>query len=46
VSARIDVDGKGPDSPFDVSLLGRSVAKEEEWALDRRVEWVRQGSSD
>jgi outer membrane protein OmpA-like peptidoglycan-associated protein len=46
VSARIDVDGKGPDSPFDVSLLGRTVAKEEEWALDRRVEWVRQGSSD
>jgi outer membrane protein OmpA-like peptidoglycan-associated protein len=46
VSARIDVDGKGPDNPFDVSLLGRSVAKEEEWALDRRVEWVRQGSSD
>jgi outer membrane protein OmpA-like peptidoglycan-associated protein len=46
VSARIDVDGKGPDSPFDVSLLGRPVAKEEEWALDRRVEWVRQGSSD
>jgi outer membrane protein OmpA-like peptidoglycan-associated protein len=46
VSAHIDVDGKGPDSPFDVSLLGRPVAKEEEWALDRRVEWVRQGSSD
>jgi outer membrane protein OmpA-like peptidoglycan-associated protein len=46
VSARIDVDGKGPDSPFDVSLLGRPVAKEEEWALDRRVEWIRQGSSD
>jgi outer membrane protein OmpA-like peptidoglycan-associated protein len=46
VSARIEVDGKGPDSPFDVSLLGRPVAKEEEWALDRRVEWVRQGSSD
>jgi outer membrane protein OmpA-like peptidoglycan-associated protein len=46
ISARIDVDGKGPDSPFDVSLLGRSVAKEEEWALDRRVEWVRQGSPD
>ena len=46
VNARIDVDGKGPDSPFDVSLLGRPVSKEEEWALDRRVEWVRQGSSD
>ena len=46
VSAHIDVDGKGPDSPFDVSLLGRPVTKEEEWALDRRVEWVRQGSPD
>ncbi len=46
VSAHIEVDGKGPDSPFDVSLLGRPVTKEEEWALDRRVEWVRQGSSD
>jgi outer membrane protein OmpA-like peptidoglycan-associated protein len=46
VSAHIDIDGKGPDSPFDVSLLGRPVTKEEEWALDRRVEWVRPGSSD
>jgi outer membrane protein OmpA-like peptidoglycan-associated protein len=46
VSAHIDVEGKGPDSPFDVSLLGRPVTKEEEWALDRRVEWVRQGSPD
>jgi outer membrane protein OmpA-like peptidoglycan-associated protein len=46
VSARIDVNGKGPDNPFDVSLLGRPVTKQEEWALDRRVEWVRQGSSD
>jgi outer membrane protein OmpA-like peptidoglycan-associated protein len=46
VSAHIDVEGKGPDGPFDVSLLGRPVTKEEEWALDRRVEWVRQGSPD
>jgi outer membrane protein OmpA-like peptidoglycan-associated protein len=46
VSAHIDVDGKGPDNPFDVSLLGRPVTKDEEWALDRRVEWVRPGSSD
>jgi outer membrane protein OmpA-like peptidoglycan-associated protein len=46
VSAHIEIDGKGPDSPFDISLLGRPVTKEEEWALDRRVEWVRPGSSD
>jgi outer membrane protein OmpA-like peptidoglycan-associated protein len=46
VTARIEVDGKGPDDPFDVSLLGRPLTKEEEWALDRRVEWVRSGSPD
>jgi outer membrane protein OmpA-like peptidoglycan-associated protein len=46
VSAHIDVDGKGADNPFDVSLLGRPVTREEEWALDRRVEWVRKGASD
>ena len=33
--------GKGPDQPFDVSLSGPSVSQEEEWALDRRVEWLR-----
>jgi OmpA-OmpF porin, OOP family len=46
VKARIIVDGKGPDEPFDVSLLGRPVTKEEAWALDRRVEWVRKGEPD
>jgi OmpA-OmpF porin, OOP family len=46
VKARIVVDGKGPDDPFDVSLLGRPVAREEAWALDRRVEWVREGAPD
>jgi OmpA-OmpF porin, OOP family len=46
VKARILVDGKGPDAPFDTSLLGRPVTREEGWALDRRVEWVRQGAPD
>jgi len=46
VKARILVDGKGPDEPFDISLLGRPVTQEEAWALDRRVEWIRQGAPD
>lgn len=46
VKARILVDGKGPDEPFDVSLLGRPVSQSEAWALDRRVEWVRKGAPD
>jgi outer membrane protein OmpA-like peptidoglycan-associated protein len=46
VKARIAVDGKGPDDPFDVSLLGRPVTQEEAWALDRRVEWIRMGAPD
>jgi OOP family OmpA-OmpF porin len=46
VSARIIVDGKGPDQPFDVSLLGRPVTQKEAWALDRRVEWVRDGATE
>jgi outer membrane protein OmpA-like peptidoglycan-associated protein len=46
VKARILVDGKGPDEPFDVSLLGRTVSQSEAWALDRRVEWVRKGEPD
>ena len=46
VKARILVDGKGPDQPFDVSLLGRAVSQSEAWALDRRVEWVRKGEPD
>ena len=46
VKANIDVDGKGPDVPFEVSLLGRPVTQEETWALDRRVEWVRRGAPD
>ena len=44
VKAFIVVDGKGPDNPFDVSLLGRPVTQEEAWALDRRVEWIRKGA--
>ncbi len=46
VKASILVDGKGPDDPFDVSLLGRPVSQSEAWALDRRVEWVRKGAAD
>jgi outer membrane protein OmpA-like peptidoglycan-associated protein len=46
VKAQIVVDGKGPDEPFDVSLLGRPVSQNEAWALDRRVEWVRKGAPD
>jgi outer membrane protein OmpA-like peptidoglycan-associated protein len=46
VKASILVDGKGPDVPFDVSLLGRPVSQSEAWALDRRVEWVRKGAPD
>jgi outer membrane protein OmpA-like peptidoglycan-associated protein len=46
VKARILVDGKGPDDPFDVSLLGRPVTQEEAWALDRRIEWIRMGAPD
>jgi len=46
VKASILVDGKGPDDPFDVSLLGRPVSQDEAWALDRRVEWVRKGAPD
>jgi hypothetical protein len=46
VKASIVVDGKGPDDPFDVSLLGRPVSQDEAWALDRRVEWVRKGAPD
>ena len=37
ISAQINVGGKGPDQPFDVSVLGRPVSQDEEWALDRRV---------
>ena len=46
VKAAILVDGKGPDEPFDVSLLGRPVTQEQTWALDRRVEWIRKGAPD
>ena len=46
ISAQINVDGKGPDEPFDASLLGRSISQDEEYALDRRVEWVRHSTSE
>ena len=46
VKARIVVDGKGPDQPLDVKLLGRPVSQNEAWALDRRVEWVRTGAPE
>jgi OmpA-OmpF porin, OOP family len=46
VKASILAEGKGPDDPFDVSLLGRPVTQEEAWALDRRVEWIRKGAPE
>jgi len=46
VTARIEIDGKGSEEPFDAALLGRSVTREEGWALDRRVEWVRDAATE
>lgn len=41
--AKITVDWKGSREPFDASVLSFTPTKEEKWALDRRVEWVRSG---
>lgn len=46
VAAQVIVDGKGSDQPFDVLLLGHPVTQEEAWALDRRVEWVRDSTTE
>jgi outer membrane protein OmpA-like peptidoglycan-associated protein len=46
VSAQIGVQGVGSDQPFDAALLGRPVSQDEAWALDRRVEWVRDPATE
>ncbi len=46
VKAHIDVEWKGSRQPFDVTVLPSSPNQEERWALDRRVEWVREGQKD
>jgi outer membrane protein OmpA-like peptidoglycan-associated protein len=43
-SPKIVVDGKGPNVPFDRSVLGHPISDEDGFALDRRVEWVRDPS--
>jgi outer membrane protein OmpA-like peptidoglycan-associated protein len=45
-SAKILVDGKGPDEPFDRNVLGHPIGDEDGWALDRRVEWVRDPATE
>lgn len=46
VRARIDVEWKGSQQPFNAKVLPYEPSKEELWALDRRVEWVRRGKND
>ena len=41
VKAQIVVEWKGARQPFDESVLAASVSQDEKWALDRRVEWIR-----
>jgi outer membrane protein OmpA-like peptidoglycan-associated protein len=45
VHARITIDWKGSQQPFDVKVLPYRPTQEETWAYDRRVEWVREGVS-
>ncbi len=46
VKARIDIDWKGSQQPFDIAVLPYQPGQEEAWALDRRVEWVRDGTAE
>lgn len=46
VKARIDIDWKGSQQPFDIKVLPYEPKQEESWALDRRVEWVRDGTTE
>jgi outer membrane protein OmpA-like peptidoglycan-associated protein len=46
VKARIDVEWKGSRQPFDASVLPYTPNQEERWALDRRVEWVREKETE
>lgn len=43
VTARIDIDWRGKRQPIDASALRPPPQGEELWALERRVEWVREG---
>lgn len=46
VKARIDVEWRGSTQPFDLSVLPVRPSQDEGWALDRRVEWVRDGAGN
>ena len=43
VRARIEIEWRGARQPFDVNQLAGPVTRDETWALDRRVEWLRGG---
>jgi outer membrane protein OmpA-like peptidoglycan-associated protein len=43
ITAEIEIEGRGSDEAFDVSVFDRPLSKEEVYSLDRRVEWVRKG---
>jgi len=45
VTARIMIDWKGSEQPIDIGTLHFKPSQEELWALDRRVEWVREGTA-
>lgn len=46
VNAEITIDWKGSRQPFDISVLPYRPSQQEIWALDRRVEWTRDGSPE
>lgn len=46
IRARIDIDWKGSQQPFNAKVLPYDPSQEELWALDRRVEWLRDGQSN
>jgi outer membrane protein OmpA-like peptidoglycan-associated protein len=46
VKARVDIDWKGSSEPFDIAVLPYQPGQEEAWALDRRGEWVRDGTAE
>ena len=46
VKARIDIDWKGSRQPFDASVLPYAPNQEDRWALDRRVEWMREAGAE
>jgi len=38
---QIETEGRGISEPFDISVLPYKISREEQWQLDRRVEWIR-----